>query len=122
VLVGGAVEDNVGVVVGEDLMDAGGVGDVGDDGVEAGADPALEEFLVDFEEGVFGLFEEDEFAWAEAEDLAADFGADGAAGTGDEDGFAGEEALEFGGVQVDGGTAEEGVYGDFLGRGSHRGH
>jgi hypothetical protein len=41
--------------------------------------------------------------------LAADFRADGAACTGDEDAFAGEEALDLVGIEVDHGPLEEAV-------------
>jgi hypothetical protein len=60
------------------------------------------ELAVDFEEGAFRLLDEDQPLGREAEDLAADLRADRPAGAGDEDALAGEEALELGGVEVDG--------------------
>lgn len=107
VFVGGAVEDDVGVVLIEEGIDAGWVADVGQEWADVSADPKLAKFAVDFEEGVFGALEEEETVGAELHDLAADFGADAPAGAGDQDGFGSEEALEFGGFEADGWAAEE---------------
>jgi hypothetical protein len=105
--VGGAVEDNVGAFFGEDSGDALLVADVGEAGADVSADPALAKLAVDFEEGVFGALDEDQPARTEFHGLATDLGADAAAGAGDEDGFAGEKSLQFGGVEADGLSAEE---------------
>src|SRR5438445_679559 len=103
----GAVEDDVGTFFFEYGVNSGLIADVGQAGADVSADPALAELAIDLEKGVFGALEQDQTARTEFHGLAADFRADGAAGAGDEDGFAGEEALQFGRVEADGFAAEE---------------
>ncbi len=85
VFVCGGVEDDGGEMIGEDLVDADGVGNVADSGDEFDGGEGFFEFAFDFEDGVFGLVEEDEEGGFKAADGAAEFAADAAAGTADED-------------------------------------
>ena len=110
-LEGGGVEDDVGLGGGEDVVDAVGVADVGEDefvGVEQGA--AVDAELGGVQAG-FVAVEQVDAAGVVAVDLAGEFGADGAAGAGDQDAFAFEEFADAGFVGVDGAAAEQVLFG-----------
>src|SRR5437660_8895629 len=106
-VVGGTMKHHVGAFFFENRVDSFLVADVGQARADIRADPALAELAINLEECVFGALEQDQTARTEFHGLAADFRADGASGAGDEDGFTGEEALEFGCVETNGLAAEE---------------
>ena len=61
---------------------------VADLGIKGDGRDGLAHFAVDFEQGGLGDVKSDDTGGVETCDLAAEFGADGAGGAGDEDGFA----------------------------------
>ena len=92
VLVGGGVEDDLWPGLGEDGVDALPVADVGDFRHEAELGVLGLEFAVDFIDAIFAFAEKVERFWCHRRYLPAEFGADGASRSGDEDAFAGEVA------------------------------
>ena len=85
VLERGGVEDHLGAAVGEDAGDGPGVADVAEDdvvGVEQR--PAVDRELDGVQRGLVAV-EHHQLGRLEAVDLAAELGADGAAGAGDQD-------------------------------------
>ena len=112
VLVGGGVIDDGGRVLAKDFVQAGAILDAADLGVEGDVGEGLAHFAVDFEQGGFGDFEADDAGGVEAGDLAAEFGADGAGGAGDQDDFAFERAADLVLFEADGVAAEEVFDGD----------
>ena len=107
VLVGGAVEHDVRLMLFKHPRDAPDVADVGDDRHPLGADPAVAQFAVDFEQAVLRPVQQDHPARAEFHGLPADFRSDAAAGAGHEDILAGQEPLQFGGVEADRPAAQQ---------------
>src|SRR5437763_7503387 len=103
----GTMEDDVWAFVFENRGDSLLVADVGEAGTDVGADPALAQFAINFEEGIFSALDQDQAARTKFHRLATDFRADGAACAGDEDGFTCQESLEFGGVETDGLAAQQ---------------
>ena len=107
VFVGGGVEDDVGVVGGDDGAAAFAVANVGHDGDDGG----LRVFGFDFEpdevQRGFGVVEQDEFLRGEAAELADEFAADGAGSSGDHDDFAADLPGDALGVDGDFGPFEE---------------
>ena len=94
VLVGGGVEDDRGPVLREHLAHPLALLAVGEhgDGVEHVA--VLDQLAADLEQVVLGVVEQDELARADARDLAAQLGADRAAGARDEHDAAGQVAAD----------------------------
>ena len=87
VFMGGGVEDDLRACGLHDVEEPLGVVDIGDDGPHGDVGECAEQLAFEVEERVLGLFDEDDLHGAEAGDLSAEFGADGAAGAGDEDDF-----------------------------------
>ena len=107
VFVSSGVEDDLGPVVTEDGVDPFFVADVGDDGDCIDVRIFIAQFLMDLVDAVFTFSEEEELLRMHFGDLAAEFRADGAAGTGDEDDFAPDVACDAGKIELDGIAAEK---------------
>jgi hypothetical protein len=107
VLMSGAVEDYMRLMVLEYLADAASIANIGNHRNDLRADPAMAQLAIDFKKIVFGLIEKDQTARAEFHRLPADFRADAAAGAGDDYIFGGEESLQFWCVEADRLAAEE---------------
>ena len=110
VLVGGGVVDDGGAVALEDLLQARGVLDVANDGHEALFGEGALEVFGDAVEGELAQLVDDDLAGLEAGDLAAEFGTDGAAAAGDEDGLAFQHLAQAAGVEADGVAAQQVVH------------
>ena len=110
VLVGGGVVDDGGTMALEDLLQARGVLDVADDGHEALFGEGALEVFGDAVEGELAQLVDDDLGGLEAGDLAAEFGADGAAAAGDEDGLAFQHLAQAAGVEADGVAAQQVVH------------
>ena len=110
VLVGGGVVDDGGTVALEDLLQARGVLDVADDGHEALFGEGALEVFGDAVEGELAQLVDDDLAGLEAGDLAAEFGTDGAAAAGDEDGLAFQHLAQAAGVEADGVATQQVVH------------
>ena len=96
-LVRGRVEDDVGPVALEHLAQPLAVAHVGEHGHARGEAALVDELALDVEERALGLVDEHDPRRLRARDLAAELGADRAAGAGDEHGL----ALDVGGDGVD---------------------
>ena len=85
VLVGGGVEDDVGLEALHHLEHPVALLAVGEHRLDAAEVPLADQLAVDPEEVVLGVVEEDEEPRVDPGDLAAELGADRAAGAGDQD-------------------------------------
>ena len=110
VLVGGGVVDDGRPVVLEDFFEAGAVLDVADDGDDLLLREGAFQVFGDAVEGEFAQLEDDQLARLEAGDLAAEFGADGAAAAGDQHGLALDHVAQATGVEADGVAAQQVVH------------
>jgi hypothetical protein len=104
-----AMKDDMGTLILKNLSDAGGVADVGHMGNHHRPEPALANFAVNLEKVVFRLFQQDQPGGAESHDLPADLRSDRPAGAGDKHDFAGDEPLQFGRVEIDRLSPEQGM-------------
>ena len=112
VLESGGVEDEVRADGVQQGAQAVGVADVGDVGAAGKRRVGLGDLEVDLPEGVFAVVQQDELRGGEGRDLAAEFGADGAAGAGNEDAAAGDELGDGVAVERDLGAVEQVLDGD----------
>ena len=112
VLEGGGVEDKVGADFVEDGADAGVVADIGDAGEAREGGVGLGDLEVDLPEGELAVVEQDELGRGEGCELSDQLGADGAAGAGDEDPAAADEAGHGFAVERELGAVEEVLNGD----------
>ncbi len=124
VLVRRGVEDDRGAVALEDLTHPVAIADVGEYGHARGELALVDELALDVEEGAFALVDEDDPLRVGARDLAAELGADRAAGAGHEhrlarevrvdrlevdlDRLAPEQVLNLDGANLDGEIAVAG--------------
>ena len=106
-LVGGGVEDQLGLVALEDVLDASGVADGADEHREIEVGMMAEQLLLDVVGVVLVDVEDDEASGMVGGDLSAEFGADGAAAAGDEDGASVEVVEDLVVVDDDGVASEE---------------
>ncbi len=115
VLLRRGVEDDVGALRLEDARHRGLVGHVADDRAHLGRPETPTELLVDVEERRLGPLEEHDATRAQRRDLAAQLGADAAAGAGDEDRSAGHQLAHRPGRDVDRLTTQQVLH-------AHRAH
>src|SRR5690606_10053187 len=107
VLVSSGMEDDVGAVAVEDVVEPGAVLDGTDDAVVPDLGPVAVELSFERVDAVLAVAEEDQVGGVEAADLPHQLGADGAAGAGDHHALAAQVAVDAVGVELHGGPAEE---------------
>ena len=91
----------------EKVLEPRTIEDIGDEGNNSIPEAAINQFLLDLEELDFALLEEEQLAGSVSRDLAAEFAADAAAGTGYHDDTAAKCALDFLAAELDLFAAEE---------------
>ncbi len=106
-LVRGGVEDDLGTVARERRLDALVVADVAHDRVHRVRGALRDDLVVDEVQAVLGVVEQHELGGPELRHLAHEFGADRAAGAGDEDALAAQERADFLEVELHGLAPEQ---------------
>ena len=106
------MEHQFGAVFLEDGADAGFVADVGDQGFSKRLRVGFGQFEVDLPEGVFAVVQQYERAGTEGGDLTGELAADGAAGAGDDDAAALDQAGHAVAVERDLRAVEQVLDGD----------
>ena len=111
--VGSCVEDDVGLILGEDAVHRGFVENVGDEVANLVGRPlAFDELLLHREDAEFGLVVDQEHLGIEIEELTAQFAADAACSAGDHDPAARDVALDRFHVEAIGFPPEQVRHGD----------
>ena len=117
-LVGRGVVDDLGTILGENLIDPAAVADGADEGHQI----QLGEFVLEFQGDVVGIVfvdvENDELPGLLGGDLTAQLTADGAAAAGDHDDLTGEEGIDLVHVDLHRLTAQQILHGHILHGGS----
>ena len=106
-LVSRCVEDDMGLMRGEDLRYAIGVGDIGNQRFKRRQGLHRRKFLLEEKHCVFALIDQQQFLRTESQHLAADFGADRAASPRHEHSAALHEHADGVGVEMHGFAAEQ---------------
>src|SRR5581483_9209051 len=107
VLVRGGVEDDIGLHLREDRVQAALVGDIADDGMDGGGQAAIVQAVDHRVEVVLVALVEHQLRGIERGDLRAQLGANRSASAGDEHASTGEQRADGGRVEADGGALEQ---------------